>query len=356
MKKYVKIIIGVLVTIIVLVTVAFSIYSINVGPVSRDKELKEIVIEDGETFLTIAPLLKENNLIKSEFFYKLYIKMNKPNTFEAGVYQLSENMSVKEIVKKISEGSDYSNNIINITFIEGKNMRYIASVIAENTINKEDDVFALLEDQQYIDSLIKKYWFLTDDIKNDKIYYPLEGYLFPDTYQFLNKNVSVEEIFEKMLDNTEVKLESIKDEINASEYSIHELLTLASIIELEGGRSNDRAGVAGVFYNRLDSGMSLGSDITGYYGAKMDDWTDGLGEHIDDCNGYNTRGECVPRLPVGPVCNPSMDALTATINPEEHDNYYFVADCDGTTYFNESLYGHERTINKLKSQGKWCDN
>lgn len=356
MKKYVKIIIGVLVTIIVLGTIAFSVYTINIGPVSRDKELKEIVIEDGETFLTIAPLLKEKNLIKSEFFYKLYIKINKPNTFEAGTYQLSENMSIKEIVQKISEGSDYSSDIIQITFVEGKNMRYIASVIAQNTINKEDDVFALLEDKKYIDSLIEKYWFLTDDIKSTKIYYPLEGYLFPDTYEFLNKNVTVEEIFEKMLDNTEIKLNDVKDSIEEKNLSVHELLTLASIVELEGAGSDDRAGVAGTFYNRLESGMSLGSDITGYYGAKMDDWTEGLGEHIDDCNGYNTRGECVPALPVGPVCNPGMDAIMATINPDEHDNYYFVADCDGKTYFNETLYGHERTINKLKNQGKWCDN
>ena len=355
MKKYVKIIIGFVITIIVLGISIFSIYTINIGPVSRDKELKEIVIEDGETFLTIASLLKEKNLIKSEFFYKLYIKINNPQTFEAGTYELSENMSVEDIVKKISSGSDYSSDIIHITFIEGKNMRYVASMIAQNTINSEDDVFNLLEDDSYIDSLIEKYWFLTDDIKNDKIYYPLEGYLFADTYEFLNKNVTVEEIFEKMLDNTEIKLDSLKEEIGNSSLSIHEILTLASIVELEGARSDDRAGVAGVFYNRLEDGMSLGSDITGYYGAKMDDWTEGLGEHIDDCNGYNTRGDCVPALPVGPVCNPSMDAIRAAVLPEEHDYYYFVADCDGKTYFNTSLSSHERTINKLKNDGNWCD-
>lgn len=355
MKKLVSFVIGVVVVLVVVIVALFSIYNYNIGPVSRDKELKEVVIGDGETYLTIAPILKENNLIKSEFFYKLYIKLNKPDTFEAGIYQLSENMGVEEIVKKISEGSDYSGEIINITFIEGKNMRYIASIIDENTVNTTDDVFNLLDNEEYIDSLIEKYWFLTDDIKNDKIYYSLEGYLFPDTYQFLNKNVSVEEIFEKMLDNTEVKLDSIKDEINASEYSIHELLTLSSIVELEGAGSDDRASVAGVFYNRLNDGMSLGSDITGYYGAKMDDWTNGLGEHIDDCNGYNTRGECVIGLPVGPVCNPSLESILATINYEKHNYYYFVADCSGKTYLNSSLSGHEKTINKLKREDNWCD-
>lgn len=355
MKKCVKIFLILLVILVTFVITGFTIYNINIGPVSRDKELKEIVIEEGETFLTIAPILKENNLIKSEFFYKLYIKLAKPDTFEAGVYRLSENMGVKEIVKEISSGSNYNQDIISITFVEGKNMRYIASVIAANTNNTEDDCFNLLSDSKYINGLIEKYWFLSSDIKDDNIYYPLEGYLFPDTYEFLNKNVSVEEIFEKMLDNTEIKLEPFKQDIEDSGYTVHEILTLASIVELEGASSNDRASVAGVFYNRLNDGWTLGSDITGYYGAKMDDWSNGLGEHIDDCNGYNTRGTCVIGLPVGPVCNPGVESIEATLNPEEHDYYYFVADCDGNTYLNKTSSGHEYTINKLIREENWCD-
>lgn len=356
MKKFANIALVLLIVVTTIVVASCTVYNINIGPVSRDKELKEVVIKEGETFLTIAPLLKENNLIKSEFFYKLYIKLFKPDTFEAGVYQLSENMGVKKIVEEISSGSNYSQSIINITFVEGKNMRYIASVIDEETNNTEEDCFNLLSDSKYIDSLIEKYWFLTDEIKNSKIYYPLEGYLFPDTYEFLNKNVTVEEIFEKMLDNTELKLEPFREEIEESGYTVHEILTLASIVELEGASSDDRASVAGVFYNRLNDGWTLGSDITGYYGAKMDDWSNGLGEHIDDCNGYNTRGDCVVGLPVGPVCNPGVESIEATINPQEHDYYYFVADCSGKTYLNKNSSGHDSTINKLIRENNWCDN
>ena len=89
MKKFANIALILLIFFATIVVVGCTLYNINIGPVSRDKELKEVVIKEGETFLTIAPTLKENNLIKSEFFYKLYVKLFKPDTFEAGVYQLS---------------------------------------------------------------------------------------------------------------------------------------------------------------------------------------------------------------------------------------------------------------------------
>ena len=356
MKKYAYIMGAILCIIAAIVITCCTIYNYNIGPVSKDSNLKEIVIKEGETFSTIGPLLKENKLIKSEFFYKLYIKINKPKTFEAGTYRLSENMGVKKIVETISEGSNIPEDTIKITFIEGKNMRWIAKKIADSTVNSEEDVYMLLQNEDYINGLIEKYWFLTDKIKNDNIYYTLEGYLFPDTYEFMNRNVTVEEIFEKMLDNTDTKLSSLKEKVDSSTLSVHEILTLASIVELEGAGSNDRGQVAGVFYNRLDSGMALGSDITGYYGAKMDDWTNGLGEHVDDCNGYNTRGKCVSGLPVGPVCNPGIESITAVLEPEKHNYYYFVADCNGVTHLSKTYNEHVKTVDKLVAEGNWCDN
>ena len=101
MKKFANIALILLIFFATIVVVGCTLYNINIGPVSRDKELKEVVIKEGETFLTIAPTLKENNLIKSEFFYKLYVKLFKPDTFEAGVYHLSENMGVKKLLKKL---------------------------------------------------------------------------------------------------------------------------------------------------------------------------------------------------------------------------------------------------------------
>lgn len=118
-------------------------------------------------------------------------------------------------------------------------MRGIAKLIKENTSNSEDDVYKKLKDEKYLNSIIEKYWFLTDDIKNSKIYYSLEGYLFPDTYRFNSKDVTVEEIFNKMLDQMEKELNKYKKQIENSKYSVHELITLASITQSEGYNEDD---------------------------------------------------------------------------------------------------------------------
>ena len=214
-----------------------------------------------------------------------------------------------------------------------------------------------MEDNNYINSLIDKYWFLTDEIMNEKIYYPLEGYLFPNTYAFSNKDVEVKTIIETMLDETGKQLENYKETIEKSDYSVHKWLTLASIVELEGASADDRAGVAGVFHNRIKDGWSLGSDVTTYYYLKIDDFsvslTDAMG--LRDCDGaYNTRCTSYIGLPVGPISNPGLESLEGTINYKKHKYYYFVADCKGKTYLNKDMTGHYNIISKLKSENNWC--
>ena len=352
MKKVVTIIIA----LFIFGTISFLLaYKIGIGAVSSNTEKKEFIVEKGSTYSSIAGDLKKQNLIKSEMMYKIFIKLNKPTGLEAGKYYLSESMNVRAIVKELSSGSNSKADTVTITFKEGKNMRYIAKLIAENTDNTEEDVFNALKDKDYIDSLVSKYWFLTNKIKNKEIYYPLEGYLFPDTYEFL-KDSTVQEIFEIMLDEMENKLEDLREDIENSDYDIHSIITLASIVELEGATSNDRAKVAGVFYNRLSSGWVLGSDVTTYYAVKKDDWSGLTYSELDLCNPYNTRGNCVSGLPIGPICNPGLESIKATINPEITNNYYFVADCSGKTYLNKTESGHTSTINKLKREGNWCEN
>ena len=155
------------------------------------------------------------------------------------------------------------------------------------------------------------------------------------------------------------KLSSLseKENIENSEYSVHKTLTMASIVELEGASADDRASVAGVFYNRLKSGWTLGSDVTTYYYLKIDDFkvtlTDALGLH--DCdNAYNTRCTSFVGLPVGPISNPGLESIEGTINYRKHNYYYFVADCSGKTYLNKDITGHYNTINKLKNENNWC--
>lgn len=349
-----KLVLCLLIFVLVIANV-WVIYSYQLKPVSKNFLEKEFLVNQNETLITIAEKLKKENLIRSVFAYRVYLKLNKTKPLEKGKYLLNENMGVSDILKALSKGSNYNPDVIKITFKEGKNMRQIAKMIADNTNNNYDDVISLSQDKEYISSLINQYWFLTDDIKNDKIYYSLEGYLFPDTYEFLNKNVTIETIFKAMLDNMEKKLEPFKAEISVSDYNIHELITLASIIELEESTSSERKGVAGVFYNRLKDNWSLGSDVTTLYAEKIDDWSVALRmDQLNACNAYNTRGTCFSGLPVGPVCNPGLDSLVSVFEPENHDNYYFVADCSGKTYLTANEASHNKIINELRNTGKWC--
>ena len=329
-------------------------YKNKIGPVSNDDKLVVFKIPSGASLREVGKLLEKKGLIKSEKYFYLYLKFNNIESLEAARYKLAPNMGVKKIVETIQEGG-VDREEVKVTFREGLNMRAIANIISKNTTNTTDDVFNLLKDETYLNTLIEKYWFLTDGIKNDKIYYPLEGYLFPETYIFYDDS-SVKEVFQKMLSHTSTILSKYRTQIEESNYTVHEIVTLASIIELEASASQDSKNkVSGVFYNRLNKGMTLGSDVTGYYGAKMDDWTKGLGSHISDCNGYNTRGTCVKGIPVGPISNPSEKSIKAALNPTQHSYYFFVADCNGNTYLTRTNSEHEAKISQLKKAGKWCD-
>ena len=335
----------------------FAVYKINTSRVSSNDELKEVMIESGNNYHSIASILKNSNLIKSELFYKVYIKLHQPTSLQAGRYYLSESMSVEEIVETLSKGNTYNPDAIRITFKEGINMRKVASLISENTNHTVDEVYKILKDDKYLDELIDNYWFITSSIKNKEIYYSLEGYLFPDTYEFSNKDVEVKDIFNKMLNQMGKKLEPYREKLENSSYSVHDILTLASIVELEGASKDDRAGVAGVFYNRLKGRWSLGSDVTTYYAAKVDmSERDLYQSEINAYNAYNTRNaNMAGKLPVGPICLPSISSIIATLEPEEHDYYYFVADKYKKTYFTKTYSEHLSKINHLKAVGLWYE-
>lgn len=349
-----------IILLVVFTTVILALgiyYKVNMTGTSNSDTKKTVNIEEG-TINDIAKTLKDNNLIKNVSIFKVYIKLTNKSNLKAGTYELSENMGVEKIVKILEEGTKYNPNEISITFKEGINIRKIATLISENTNNSYDDVIKKASDETFINTLIDKYWFLTDDIKNKNIYYSLEGYLFPDTYRFNNREVTTEEIFTKMLDEMDKKLSKYKDKINKSDLSVHEIITLASVVELEGAKATDRKGVAGVFYNRLASSAypTLGSDATTYYASKIDDWSYSLTyKELNDCkNKYNTRCSSNTGLPVGPICNPGIESIEATINPDKHEYYYFVADCNGKVYLTKNSTEHNNIINKLKKEDNWC--
>lgn len=354
MKKKLIIIFSI---IIVLIAILISLYFYGLTPVSKSNEVKLFTITSGTGKMEIIDNLKKEGLIKSKISSYIYVIFNRNLNLQAGKYEISPNMSVKEILEKINDGKikeEKNQNTFQITFVEGRRFPYYASKIAEATGKTEEEVITELSDKEYLKELIQKYWFLSDAILDDKIYYPLEGYLFPSTYEFY-KNSSVKDIVKVMLDTFGSKLKSYEEEINNSKYSLHEILTLASIVEVEGAGSDDRAGVAGVFYNRLKSNMSLGSDATTYYAAKVEfSERDLYAREINEVNAYNTRPAVMAgKLPVGPICCPSIGALIATIEPEEHDYYFFVADKYKKTYFTKTNGEHESKVRELQAAGLW---
>lgn len=352
MKKFSNFALFLCICSAIVIIVGCTVFNYMTGPVSNDKTSINFIVNTNSTYLSIAPQLKSAGLIKSEYGYKLCVKLFNPTLLKTGLYKLNKTMSVKDIIAVLEEGKGLNPNVVLITFKEGLNMRAVAKLIATKTSNTEQDVFDTLKDQTYLDSLMPQYWFLTPEIKNPNIYYSLEGYLFPDTYEFL-KTSNVKDIFKIILNNTNKKLTPYKTEIEASKYSIHELITLASIIELEASNSNNRAGVAGVFYNRLKDNWTLGSDVTTYYAVKKDFSYELTYADTHACNVYNTRGTCFNGLPVGPICNPGIESLIATIEPEINSYYYFVADKNGKTYFNKTEAAHSATVTDLINKGLW---
>lgn len=353
MKKKLLIIIGV---ILVVIACLIALYFYGLSPASKNTEVVEFSIASGESKKDIVDALDEAGLIKSKISAYVYVGLHRSLNLQAGIYELSPSMSLKEIMEMLDSG-DVSENeqTYTLTFVEGRRLVDYASMIAEATNTTIEDVLAVMSDEAYLNELIGKYSFLSTDILNSEIYYPLEGYLFADTYEFY-KDSSIKDIIETMLNGMANVLNDYQEEIANNGYSIHEILTLASVVEQEGINSADRAGVAGVFYNRLNANMSLGSDATTYYGVRKDFSDDLYISEINDNNPYNTRlASMAGRLPIGPICSPSRESILAVLNPEEHDYYYFVADKNGDTYFMKTYAEHEAKVSELQASGLWYE-
>jgi len=351
LNKKTKIIILIMTILIILCIIPVIWYNASLGPVSKESSKVEIEIPIGSGSGKIGAILKENELIKNELAFKIYVKLNNVTGLQAGTYKIDKSWNVKEILEFLKTGKVMKDQVV-ITFVEGKNIRWIANKIEECTNNTQEDVYNLLKDEKYIESLIQQYSFITTEITDKNIYYPLEGYLFPDTYYFNGKDVSVKDIFKVMLDKMESVLLNIE---NKKGLTTHELLTMASIIELEGTNKESRKDIASVFYNRLTKNISLGSDVTTYYAYGID-----MGERdltkseLNSYNPYNTRGPNMSgKLPVGPIASPSLSSIQSAANPNETEYLFFVADKNGKVYFTRNNSEHEQMISKLKREGLW---
>ena len=337
--------------------ISFRVFTASVSDKTDDVIFE---VPEKATWNSISSDLKGSNLIKNETFYKIYIKLMKPGTLKHNKYRLNEAMDLDTIIIVLSQDEEKDPKVkdyivvddeITITFQEGINMRKIASIIEKNTEYTADDVLKLQSDKEYLKEVIEKYWFVTDSILDSKIYYPLEGYLFPDTYRF-KKDATIKDIFARLLDEMGKKLEPYKDKLEGSKYNIHQMLTLSSIVEKEISHKfpEDRKKAARVFLNRLDKGMSLGSDVTTRYAVKLDDTRPLTQKEYNTCNAYNTRCTSFVGLPAGPISTVSESSIKAAFEPAEGNDIYFISNIKtGETFFYENYNDFLKKKNELSS-------
>lgn len=336
-------------------TIKEATYSSKGGSKSKDgsnsDDVITLVIEKGTTSKQIVDMIYNSGLIKNKYVGYAYLKLHSGINLQAGVYEVRTSMNFEEIMDYISAGNVVDNSI-SVTFVEGKRLVNYVKQISTEFGYSEEEILEKISDREYIEKLIDKYWFLTDDILNDKLYYALEGYLYPSTYKFA-KDASIEDIISKMLDAMGATLKNYEAEINESKYSVHEILTLSSVIQNEG-KTSDFRDISSVFNNRLVVGMKLESCATSYYGARKEFTAMGIASDalISANNPYNTY--IVNSLPIGPISSPSKLALEAALKPSETEYYFFLSDNEGVSYFFKTYAEHQSKQAELVSLGKWA--
>lgn len=332
-----------LILVLALLVGAGGYYTLGLMPVDPDSEEQVIVeIPDGSGASAIVDILDDAGLVKNKFCAKVNSRIGGYDTLMANTYVLSPSMSFKEMMKIINEGTFEYISKESVEVKDGARLQQVAEAVSEQLPFTTDEILAKWSDEQYLRELIDKYWFLTDDILDEDVMYPLEGYLYADTY-FVTSDISdIEGFTEMCLDRMDEVLTERRDAIEASGFSVHELLTLTSIVTKEA-TAEDQAGVAGVFMNRLDQGMSLGSDVTVCY-IFQEDRVDLKQSQLDSTNPYNTRK--FAGLPPGPICQVVSDAIDATLNYEKHDYLFFIADEEGIVRYSTDQAGHESNIDE----------
>ena len=345
--RIVKII--VLTLLVVALVFGFSTYKFvtsSLKPLNEsNKETKLISIPTGSSNKAIGEILEESHIIKSGMVFNYYTKFNNLTGFQAGKYQFSPSMTLDEIGEQLQNGGLAADQAdARITIKEGVDVDEIGDLLAKDTEIKKKDFIAALDDDIFFDELVAKYPnLLTDASKAKNVKHRLEGYLFPATYDYYD-GMTAKAMITEMVGKTDEVLSNYYDQIEKSDFNVHETLTLASLVEKEGTNEEDRKKIAQVFFNRIDADMPLQSDISILYA---------LGEHkelvtYDDLevdspyNLYQNKG-----FGPGPFGNPSEQAIDAVLNPIPNDYIYFVADLDtGKVYYAKTLEEHNMLVEK----------
>ena len=330
-----------IIAVVLVLAVAIIAYNVALGPVDRkDDNAVTVVIPTGSTASEIVYILDEKGLVKSTLCAKIHVRLGGYDTLQANTYVFSKSMSFKKIMKAINTGDFEYISKENITIVAGYRIPQVAEVMAEKLPWTKEEILAKWADKAYLQKLIGKYWFLTDEILDSRILYPLEGYFYADTYFVSGEGDTIETATEKFLDRMDDVLAERKDEIKNSGFTVHQFLTLTSIVTKEGGSlDEDLPKVAGVFINRLNEGMSLGSDVTVNYIYQQDKVNLTQSQLATD-SPYNTRKNA--GLPPSPICAVLDTRIDAVLNYEQTDYLFFYGCPDGTVIFSKTLKEHEK--------------
>ncbi|MDV2685948.1 endolytic transglycosylase MltG [Alkalihalophilus lindianensis] len=345
-------VIGLAVMTLIAIISGYFYFKNALGPVdSGEGETVEVTIPMGSSSSQIGQVLEEEGLINNGTIFRYYVRYKNESGFQAGNHTLSTSMTIDEIIEELKkDGNLHAEPELVFTIPEGRWLEDVATMIANETGHEADDVMEVLNDEEYLEELIGKYTMLTEDILQEDIRYPLEGYLFPARYDFEEEQPEIKTVIEMMLSRTQGIIEQNASAIEESGYSVHEILTLASIIEREAQTSEDRYKISGVLYNRLDDEMRLEVDPTVAYA---------IGEHrymtsFNDLNvesPYNTYRNV--GIPIGPIANPGEDSIKAALAPEDTNYLFFYARYNGEVIYNETYEAHNRTHQQYRQE--WVD-
>lgn len=329
MKKF-----GFFFVIVVLVGVVLSgayAYDAYLTQPADDAVTVAFTVQKGERGLGIAERLIEEEVISSKFFFRIYTRLHEA-TFQAGTFEFEQGMNIHSVVKALGSASAEE---VQITIPEGYTAEQIGEVVvaAFDGITEEDWETATGVEGVWMTSTLAPL-----EIPSG---HGLEGYLFPDTYRF-RSNVSAQEVVETMVSTLKRRMSEqgiVLPESGVFENGLttHELITLASIVQREVLLPEEMKVVAGIFYTRMQIGMALQADSTvNYITGKKDPGVTLADSRIEsEYNTYTVLG-----LPPGPISNPGIDAIAATLDPTDTDYLYFLTSPEGKVYYGRTFDEH----------------
>ena len=322
----------------------------------NSKQYMTVQIPDGSNAQEIGSTLEKSGVIKNGLVFTLYVRYKNYNELKSGYYNLQKSMSVEDVIKELQKGGTpepQEVTLANLTIPEGYTLEQIAQTVGQLQGDFKEPLtaeafLAKVQDETFISQEVAKYPNLLESLpaKDSGVRYRLEGYLFPATYT-IKESTTVESLIDEMLAAMDKNLSSHYAAIKEKNLTVNELLTIASLVEKEGAKTEDRKLIAGIFYNRLNLGMPLQSNIAILYAEGK------LGQNIslaDDAaidtsidSPYNVYTK-VGLMP-GPVDSPSLDAIESSINQTKSDYLYFVANVqDGKVYYSTTLEEHDRNV------------